>query len=89
MARSRCPLGHPAPIPGALLLRQADGHFDLIELNWRGKQEQAEVAVKVGRLVIFVSNDLLHLFPLQLDVAEGLGSHDYRDVHRYHFQSEG
>lgn len=85
MAMDVCPLCHPAPVPGALPLWQADGHFDFVEFDWRGKEEQAEVAVKVGWLVVFVSDDLLYLFSLQVDVAERLDSHDHSDVHCYQF----
>ena len=83
--RSRHPLCHPAPVPGLLLLLQADGHFEAIELYRCGKQQEGEVTVQVRWFIIFVNNYLLHLLSLQAGVLEYSGSHDHSDIFQGHF----
>ena len=85
IGRSRHPLCHPAPVPGLLLLLQADGHFEAIELYRCGKQQEGEVAVQVRWFIIFVNNYLLHLLSLQAGVLEYSGSHDHSDIFQGHF----
>lgn len=79
------PLCHPTPVPDPFLLLQTDGHFEVSELYWCGKQEQGEITVKVGWFIIFVNNYLLHLLSLQVDITESFGSHDHGNISQCHF----